>query len=240
MGIVAVYFLSGGRQFGGLTVDWGTLGTWVSGLGTLVVGVLAWWTSRRATDIANSAKAIAREDFEFRRRESAAKGMVIARLVHVEVGELAPRVQRPIQTLVMNVVWKERRTLLDAAAVHESMKELREIPMRTVETVLDSVHYLPAALGPDLATLFAYRRQLGAIAGEGMGLCVSLGLAKGVELDPFQYRKLMLVVKQAILFAELSIDLSRELQEFIGVELLDHSLVQEVIKGVKATELKDC
>lgn len=159
-----------------LVADFGNWADWaavVVGLGaaagTIWVASVANRTSRRATEIADDAKAIAKQQHEQALAQQRANAEILGRLLLHEIASLPMRLAA-LRAPIAQAVKIEDGTVLieDSDLLRQLLEDAKFSVLPESERVLSRIHDLPDGLGADLATLIgqsaatrdmAYRMQ---------------------------------------------------------------------------------
>jgi hypothetical protein len=144
-----------------LAADVGNWADWaavVVGLGaaagTIWVASVANRTSRRATEIADDAKAIAKQQHEQALAQQRANAEILGRLLLHEIASLPMRLSA-LRAPIAQAVKIEGGTVLieDSDLLRQLLEDAKFSVLPESERVLSRIHDLPDGLGPDLATL---------------------------------------------------------------------------------------
>ncbi|HID7838902.1 TPA: hypothetical protein ACXIC2_000121 [Stenotrophomonas maltophilia] len=128
-------------------------------VGTILVATSANRTSKRAAEIAEEAKGIARQQQSAAESLRLETGKILGSLMAVEVSML-PAKLGVLVTYLDAVVKTGPVHPSSRAAVEWLLIEMRRTFLPTVEEVLDRLHNLPEAMGAELANLVGMGRGL--------------------------------------------------------------------------------
>ncbi|MBB4726384.1 hypothetical protein [Xanthomonas arboricola] len=217
-------------------VDWAAWGTLVSaaiGVVTVVVAVLAWKTSGRATKIAERAADTAQQQHReaiVLRNETA---RILGRLVVDEVSDLPRRVGRIARA--MNRAWAlyfAEHGVLDAHYFDLAMREAETEMLPTSQSVLDRNHAFPDELGSELARLIAACTSLRTMSTRVRANSVpdTLHIEEGVfEVVAFKFGPpdFMKMGEMARRLVRDSADVANQFQAYVGVSVVDYTRLRE-------------
>ncbi|WP_414554783.1 hypothetical protein [Stenotrophomonas forensis] len=132
---------------------WGAIASAFVGLVTVLIAALAWWTSRRATQIARLATEIASDQHRetVRQREESAR--ILGRLLQTEVATLPERVAVVLRAWTAAIEWGKPNRIKNHLAFETALTQARLPFLPTAASVESRLHNFPDVLGADLATL---------------------------------------------------------------------------------------
>ncbi|MCE4371806.1 hypothetical protein [Xanthomonas hortorum] len=216
-------------------VDWAAWGTLVGaavGFVTVVVAVLAWKTSNRATEIAERAADIAqqqhREAIDLRNETA----RIVGRLVVDEISDLPRRVGRIARA--MNRAWAPFEGvvgLLDAQNFDLAMREAQLEMLPTSQSVVDRIHTLPDELGSELAKLTAACTSLRTMSARVMTNSFRDTVLTDhgeVEVVAFKYGPpdFLKMGQHSRRLVRDSADVADKFQKYVGVSVVDYSVLR--------------
>lgn len=130
----------------------------IVGAGTIAVSVVAWRTSKRATEIADQQRNDSRELRE-------ATALIVGRLLCVEVTTMPIRISNMLEAWkqVKGIEVSDKR-VLDGRALEYAIDEALRPLLPGAEMVEERIHNLPGDLGADLAAVIGHSRALNDMA----------------------------------------------------------------------------
>jgi len=151
-------------EFCPLEAAWGNWADWaavVVGLGaaagTIWVARVANRTSARAAEIAEDAKAIAKQQRDEVVALQKANAEILGRLLLHEISSLPARLNSVLAEVSRSVSVKDGKIQIDNPdRLEEIFRDTKFSMLPESERVLDRIHDLPDRLGPDLATLIGH------------------------------------------------------------------------------------
>lgn len=229
--------------------DWGNIPDWVSifvsafgaiaatvvgaaaAVGTILVAVLANRTSKRATEIAEEAKGIAKMQHEAAEALRQDNARILGRLLLLELSTL------PTIIAAIARAWNQAITTADGSiGVGDSRAFVQvlaeaQLPFTPVaHSAEDRIHNLPNDLGAELASLIAAGRALNDVASRMDtqvridGKDQSVGYAGNQDTLVGLREQLKAVLARSVRFAG-------KLQTFVGIEPDDYSEVGDVLRA---------
>lgn len=228
--------------------DWGNIPDWVAifvsafgaiaatvvgaaaAVGTILVAVLANRTSKRATEIAEEAKGIAKMQHEAAEALRKDNARILGRLLLLELSTLP--------TIIAAIArgWNQAITTGDGSIgvgdprAFVQVLEEAQLPFTPVaQSAEDRIHNLPNNLGAELASLIAAGRALNDVASRMHtqvridGQDQSVGYAGSQDALVGLREQLKVVLARSVRFAG-------ELQTFVGIEPDDYSEVDDVLR----------
>lgn len=219
-----------------LAVEWGDVATWVAGIATTLVGLLAWLTSRKATAISKLAVEISEQQHKHHVSERTESARIIGRLLLNEIMALPGRLQRDLRALAAGVPNAGRDGIVNGTAAAKGLQWSSEVLMPGAEMVESRIHHLPDALGADLATLIGASRTARSIALEMNTRFSRSGKAALYAGNLADFA----VLGQAIMgLAELSIQFEAEFRAYVGIPLADRSSELAALSELKSSGVFD-
>lgn len=218
-----------------LAADLGNLAEWAAvvvgfgaAAGTIWVATVANRTSQKAAEIANDAKAIAKQQHDHGVALQKANAEILGRLLLHEISSLPARLaalRAPIARAVKvddPVVLIEDRDLLKRVlddAAYDILTESRG--------VLERIHDLPDALGPDLATLLGHAGTLRNLAIRIDSRVIEKSRQYLEDVHRFSYigqpDDFELLESHITFFKDLSVDYANRFRAFVGVPDEDYA-----------------
>lgn len=204
---------------------WGVIATSAVGVVTIVVAVLAWWASRRATQIAAQATLIAKQQQDDAERYRAATAKLVGRLVLFEVSGLPGRLMAATADFEKAMGGDATNPFLSTIYIQAALGKLRLPALPGADLVEDRLHTLPGELGFDLAGVMGASRSLGAMAErissqiKPPGNGVTEGLPFAYSGDTRHFDALRTVMKEVL---DLSTKLANDFQGFMGEKRTDY------------------
>jgi len=144
--------------------DWAAVavGT-LAAIGTIGVAVLANRTSKRATEIAEEATRIAKQQHQEAARLRGEDARIIGRLLLYEIDAAPRRLAALAAKWRACIAWDDDARIIDLVAFRDALADAAVPVFPGAETVESRIHNLPNALGANLATLIGGSRTLSVI-----------------------------------------------------------------------------
>lgn len=215
-------------------IVWGDVATWIAGLATVTVGVLAWRTSRRATEIANEAKHIAEQQLDDAKRLRDERARIIGRLLHVEITLLPTRARAALIAMDKAIDWATG-TVKNATALSASLDSFDESLLASSEQVEEQLHYLPQGIGADLATLIGYVRSLRQAASMIRAQAHQVQFPRAAVLFSGSSSQLQSFLKQQYALTDMAVTFAPEFQEFVGVPQRPYEQIRTELSRLRST-----
>lgn len=158
---MAIEFCPLADEVGNLA-DWVAVGVGLAGaIGTIAVAFWANRTSKRATDIAEEAKGIARQQHTDYVAQRDGTARILANLLRVEIGALPSKLAMLIRDYDRARASFSASSIAGGATLVNAIREIRDQQLPAAESVFDQLHTLPNQLGADIAALIGMSRGLG-------------------------------------------------------------------------------
>lgn len=221
-----------------LAVDWGNIADWAAvmvGLGaaagTIWVASAANETSKRATEIAEDAKGIAKQQSDQVLAQQRANAEILGRLLLHEISSLPARLSALIVGLPKAVRVVDGQVLIeDHDLLTRMLDDARWSAVPQSENVLGRIHDLPDALGPDLATLIGHSGTMRDMAFRMLGRIKESPRQYIGRQYQFAYEgrsdDFELLEEHLKFFRNLSIDYAERFRRFVGIDEGDFSRFQ--------------
>lgn len=221
-----------------LAADVGNLADWAAvvvglgaAIGTILVASVANRTSKRATAIAEDAKAIAKQQSDQVLAQQRANAQILGRLLLHEVSSLPARLSAMHSPIKRAVRVVDGQVLIeDHDLLTEVLDDAKFSVVPQSESVLGRIHDLPDALGPDLATLIGHSSTMRNMAYRMQGRVVESPRQYFGQQYRFAYNgrpdEFELLEEHLKFFKVLSIEYANRFRAFVGIDAEDYSRFQ--------------
>jgi len=221
-----------------LAADWGSVADWAAVLvgfgaaaGTIWVASVANRTSRRATEIAEDAKGIAKQQSDQVIAQQRANAEILGRLLLHEISTLPARIAVILAPIPKAVRVVDGRVLIeDHDLLTRIFDDAKWSAVPQSESVLGRIHDLPDSLGPDLATLIGHSGTMRDMAYRMLGRIKDSPRQYIGQQYRFAYEgspdDFELFEEHLKFFKRLSADYANRFRSFVGVDAEDYSRFQ--------------
>ncbi|WP_406232739.1 hypothetical protein ACI703_15750 [Isoptericola jiangsuensis] len=221
-----------------LAVEWGNFADWAAvvvgtgaAVGTIWVASVANRTSKRAAEIAEDAKTIAKQQSDQVLAQQHANAAILGRLLLHEISHLPARLSAMLVAIPKAVRVADGQVLIeDHQLLTAVLDDAKWSMVPQSESVLGRIHDLPDALGPDLATL---------IGNTGTTRDMAQRMISRVAESPRQYfgqqyrfvyngmpDDFELLEEHLKFFKRLSIEYAKRFRTFVGIDEGSYSHLQ--------------
>lgn len=199
--------------------------------GTIWVASVANRTSKRAAEIAEDAKGIAKQQSDQVLAQQRANAEILGRLLLHEVSSLPARLNAMLAPMARAVRVVDGQVLIeDRDLLTEVLDDAKFSVVPQSESVLGRIHDLPDDLGPDLATLIGHSGTMRDIAYRMQGRVVESPRQFIGQNYRFSYKgrpdDFQLFDEHLRFFRGLSIEYANRFRTFVGVDEEDYSRFQ--------------
>ncbi|MEX0182167.1 MULTISPECIES: hypothetical protein [unclassified Stenotrophomonas] len=209
----------------GNLADWFAVGVGtIAAVSTTVVAFLAYRTSKRATDIAEEAKGIARQQHGEAVKLRQENARIIGRLLLYEVVTLPTHLSALLTAWEDGIDWTSPATIKKGQQLLRVLDGVSRSLVPGAERVEERIHNLPDSIGADLATLIGGGRTLAEIAATIVPRIVHPSMSNGGRFGyKGDHEDFSLLRQQLKWLLEISSDFEKEFRAFVGIRPSDAS-----------------